>query len=226
MSKLLNFLRRNKTPLTEEELEKNERRNAAALYARNLWKQHKIFSPSSPLREQWNRIMVWLVMYNCVQIPMSLAFTFEAGAKDSLDILDSALDAAFGIDILLNCRTSFMVDDGHEEKLVTDGKKIFYSYIQGWFAIDALATFPWQAFGSSGFLKLIKVARLARFAKATNDRAASSARILKLGLGWMLVAHWIACIWWAIGMYEWNKQKVSLEPLPYSSWMIRVGPIW
>ena len=48
---------------------------------------------------------------------------------------------------------------------------------------------------------------------------------MKLGGGWMLVSHWIACIWWAIGMYEWNKQKYSLEPLPYSSWMIRVAPV-
>ena len=216
MEKLKELILRKKHVATEEE----ELEHAQAQIARNIWKQYRLFPPSSPLRNQWNSLMMWLVLYNCLQIPLSLAFTFEPGTQKGLDYFDVIVDSCFGVDILLNFRTTFYVD----EELVYDNNKITMRYAWGWFPLDFLATFPWQAVGNLGYLKLIKVARLSRLAKGGTHRGASSARILKLGLGWMLVAHWIACIWWAIGMYEWNKQKYSLEPLAHSSWMIRVGP--
>jgi len=210
------LLQRKRHEPTEEELE----HNMEAEIARNLWVQHKIFPPTSPRRRLWNMLMLYLVLYNCIQIPLSLAFTFEVKSQDGLDYFDIFVDAAFGVDILLNFRTSYY----EEEELVHDTKAIAKKYFYGWFSLDLLATFPWQALGLR-YLKIIKVARLSRLAKGGSLRGASSARILRLGGGWMLVAHWIACIWFFIGTYEWEKQKDSFTPLEYESWMIRVAPV-
>ena len=48
---------------------------------------------------------------------------------------------------------------------------------------------------------------------------------MRLGGGWMLVAHWVACVWFAIGVGEYDRQALSDTVLAYSSWMTRVAPI-
>ena len=115
-----------KRPPTEEDLE----HSAEAEIARNLWVKFKIFPPTSPRRRLWNMLMLYLVLYNCIQIPLSLAFTFEDGSQDGLDYFDIFIDSAFGIDIVLNFRTTFY----EEEELVHDTKIIMKKYLYGWCA--------------------------------------------------------------------------------------------
>ena len=112
--------------MTDEEQEENEQ----AEIARNLWKNYRIFPPTSPLREQWNKLMLYLVLYNCLQIPLSLAFTFEEASQQGLDNFDVVVDALFGIDILLNLRTTYY----EEEEIVTDWKKAMKRYLYSWYA--------------------------------------------------------------------------------------------
>ena len=41
----------------------------------------------------------------------------------------------------------------------------------------------------------------------------------------MLVAHWIACIWFSMGAWGYEQQKNSNTTNQYQSWMLRVPPI-
>jgi len=204
--------------LGEEEQEQKAR---DAEIARNLWKNYRILPPTSPWRERWNQLMLYLVLYNCFQIPFSLAYSLDEDAKDGFRIFDIIVDSGFAVDILLNFRTSYIED----EEIERDSKVIMKRYAKGWFLIDFLATFPWQAIGDLKFMKIIKVARLSRLAKGGSLRAASSARILRLAGGWMLVAHWVACIWFAIGAWGFEQQKNTNETNQYTSWMTRVPPL-
>ena len=41
----------------------------------------------------------------------------------------------------------------------------------------------------------------------------------------MLVTHWIACIWFAIGVWGFELQKNANTTNEYTSWMLRVPPV-
>ena len=135
--------------------EEDEQRARDAEIAQNLWRQYRILPPTSPAREQWNQLMLMLVLYNCVQIPFSLAISVDEEAKDGFEVFDIIVDSCFAVDILLNFRTTYYDD----EELVKEAKIIMKKYAKGWFPIDFLATFPWQALGNLRFMKIIKVAR-------------------------------------------------------------------
>ncbi|KAL1524301.1 hypothetical protein AB1Y20_019204 [Prymnesium parvum] len=191
-----------------------------AANSRKLWKKYRLLPPTSKGRTRWNQLMLLFVLYNCFQIPLSLSITFDDAAKDGFNRFDFVVDSFFLIDMLLNFRTSYY----EGEELVTDGWKVMKTYAEHWFLIDFIATFPWQILGLR-VMKLCKVLRLTRLAKGGSLRAANSARILRLAGGWMLVTHWTACTWFAIGTFGYEEQKGSNSSLQYESWMLRVPPI-
>ncbi|KAK3696477.1 hypothetical protein QZH41_011803, partial [Actinostola sp. cb2023] len=125
------------------------------------------------------------------------------------------VDALFVIDILLNFRTTY-VEEG--EVLVTKPIKIAIYYMKSYFVVDLVAAIPWELLidadlkENTTLFSLLKTARLLRLFRAArkldrNYEYMTSLLFLML-MFFMLVAHWMACAWYAIGFTE-NKATVS-----------------
>lgn len=116
-----------------------------------------------------------LAIWNSIQIPYSIAFT-PNDDKSTFDIiLNLAVDLFFMTDIVLNFRTSFIIEETGEE--VFDNKRIALQYLKGRFWIDILSSIPTdlllimfsevngQAKTALTAVKLLKLIRLARLSK-------------------------------------------------------------
>ena len=154
--------------------------------------------------------MFVLVFYNCVYIPIELSFTTVEKV-----VVHCAIDMC---DIVLNFRTTYY--DSNNE-LVMVPRKIALRYCRSWFPVDLLAVFPFELFaaasgggsvcgggeedssGFSGFTGLFKIFRLLRLGRIMKilDKlsGANFVRILYYLVGFVMVAHWQACIWWVVG---------------------------
>ncbi|KPP78500.1 potassium voltage-gated channel subfamily H member 7-like, partial [Scleropages formosus] len=103
-------------------------------------------------------------------------------------------------------------------EVVSHPGKIAIHYFKGWFLIDMVAAIPFDLliFGSGsdetttliGLLKTARLLRLVRVARKLDRYSEYGAAVLVLLMCiFALIAHWLACIWYAIG----NVEKPYLE---------------
>ena len=192
------------------------------------------------------QMMFIFVIYNSIYIPINIAFNIDKPLAQC--IIDLMIDVLFISDMLLNLRTTYYDE---ENELVLDKKAIYRKYLcSTWFGIDVLAVFPFdlvfQAQWTCGIpnatdnqdgsfttviklLKALRLLRLVRFRKEL-DRL-SGAALLRVAVAlsiFLLVAHWVACVWWAVGtfgFYEdggFNTSAVNCDRTKPCSWFRRV----
>jgi len=89
--------------------------------------------------------MFVLVFYNCVYIPVELAFTTVEKVTAHC-VIDYMVDILFLIDIIINFRTTYY--DANNE-LVMVPRQIALRYLKTWFPIDFLAVFPFELFAAA-----------------------------------------------------------------------------
>lgn len=183
----------------------------------------------SPFKAVWDWIVLLLVVYTAVFTPYFAAFLLNedetrmklnsdsltrkinAATKqaDPLVIIDLIVDVIFISDIFINFRTTF-VRDG---EVISNARKIAVNYAKGWFIIDAAAAIPFDLllFGSgtsdtmtiTGILKTVRLIRLLRVVKKIDQYLEYGAAMLFLLLAtFTLIAHWLACIFYAIAFFE------------------------
>ncbi|XP_030747357.1 potassium voltage-gated channel subfamily H member 2 isoform X2 [Sitophilus oryzae] len=188
----------------------------------------------SPFKAVWDWIILILVMYTAIFTPYVAAFLLgepdfnnrksKKYSEDPIVIIDLIVDVTFIIDILINFRTTYV--SGNDE-IVSDPGKIAIHYLKGWFLIDLVAAVPFDLlfFGSNtdedsqsinekqqtttliGLLKTARLLRLVRVARKIDRYSEYGAAVLLLLMAtFALIAHWLACIWYAIG---------NAERLPY-----------
>lgn len=129
---------------------------------------------NSNFRMRWDLIVCLLAIYNCVSIPVSVAF--DPDPSIGLTVWERTLDCLFAIDLLLNFRTTYINSKTGFE--VTEWKKIAINYfITGRFFIDLGASIPLDLFLESetsssnkklkllGLMKLIRLLRLGRIVR-------------------------------------------------------------
>ncbi|KAL7670634.1 hypothetical protein ACOME3_005566 [Neoechinorhynchus agilis] len=130
-----------------------------------------------------------------------------------LVIIDVIVDILFIFDIFINFRTTFV---NRNEELVVTPSKISTHYLKGWFIIDLIAAIPFDLVfmivrrGVNGetttLMGLLKTARLLRLVRVARrlDRYSEygTAMLILLMASFALIAHWLACIWYAIGNAE------------------------
>ncbi|XP_012556302.2 potassium voltage-gated channel unc-103 isoform X1 [Hydra vulgaris] len=161
----------------------------------------------------WDWFILLLVMYTAIATPYMV--TFLSGTNKLLTLIDTVIDFIFLIDILLNFRTSF-VDSSNE--VVYNPYRIAKNYLKGWFILDFLAAFPFQLIclilktnQTTVLISLGKSARLRRLVRITRKVDMYSeyniALLLLLVFGFTLIAHWFACLWYAIGVKECTSQN-------------------
>uniref|UniRef100_A0ABM5GM67 Voltage-gated inwardly rectifying potassium channel KCNH2 n=1 Tax=Pogona vitticeps TaxID=103695 RepID=A0ABM5GM67_9SAUR len=174
----------------------------------------------SPFKAVWDWLILLLVIYTAIFTPYSAAFLLndkEEHVRHScgyscspLNVVDLIVDIMFIIDILINFRTTYV---NTNEEVVSHPAKIAIHYFKGWFLIDMVAAIPFDLliFGSGseetttliGLLKTARLLRLVRVARKLDRYSEYGAAVLFLLMcTFALIAHWLACIWYAIGNME------------------------
>ncbi|XP_072523232.1 voltage-gated inwardly rectifying potassium channel KCNH6 [Salminus brasiliensis] len=175
----------------------------------------------SPFKAVWDWVILLLVLYTAVFTPYSAAFLLNELEEERrrpcgytcnpLNVVDAVVDVLFIVDIMINFRTTYV---NHNDEVVTHPKRIAIHYIKGWFLIDMVAAVPFDLLifksGSDettttliGLLKTARLLRLVRVARKLDQYSEYGAAVLVLLMcTFVLIAHWLACIWYAIGHVE------------------------
>ncbi|XP_078397348.1 voltage-gated inwardly rectifying potassium channel KCNH2-like [Cetorhinus maximus] len=189
----------------------------------------------SPFKAVWDWLILLLVIYTAIFTPYSAAFLLndqeEVKRRDCgyscnpLNVVDLIVDIMFIIDILINFRTTYV---NSNDEVVSHPGKIAIHYFKGWFLIDMVAAIPFDLLifrsGSDetttliGLLKTARLLRLVRVARKLDRYSEYGAAVLFLLMcTFALIAHWLACIWYAIG----NVERTFLEPK--IGWLYSLG---
>nr|XP_046226841.1 potassium voltage-gated channel subfamily H member 2 isoform X2 [Scatophagus argus] len=175
----------------------------------------------SPFKAVWDWLILLLVIYTAILTPYSAAFLLndqEDPAMQSciyscspLNVVDLIVDIMFIIDILINFRTTYV---NSNDEVVSHPVRIAVHYFKGWFLIDMVAAIPFDLLiyrnGEEtttliGLLKTARLLRLVRVARKLDRYSEYGAAVLFLLMcTFALIAHWLACIWYAIGNVERN----------------------
>ncbi|XP_057681704.1 potassium voltage-gated channel subfamily H member 6 [Corythoichthys intestinalis] len=174
----------------------------------------------SPFKAFWDWIILLLVLYTAVFTPYSATFLLDEHGDarqrtcgytcDPLNVVDLMVDVLFIVDIVINLRTTYV---DHNDEVVTQPGRIAKHYIKGWFPIDLFAAIPFDLLifrsGSdemvtlTSLLKTARLLRLVRVARKLDRYSEYGAAVLFLLMcTFVLIAHWLACIWYAIGFVE------------------------
>ncbi|KAL7053947.1 hypothetical protein AAHC03_026675 [Spirometra sp. Aus1] len=183
----------------------------------------------SPIRAVWDWFILLLVIYTVIFTPYMTAFLLNykgfnctqpqqryPGHRSILGTVDIMVDIMFVFDIIINFRTTYV---NKNDEVVSNPRKIANHYLKGWFLIDLVAAIPFDAlfFRSqekqpTALIGLLKSARLLRLMSVARklDRYSEygTAILVLLTAVFALIAHWLACIWYAIG----NAEHQHMEP--------------
>ncbi|CAF1252703.1 unnamed protein product [Adineta steineri] len=185
---------------------------------------HTIILHYSPFKAVWDWFILLLVIYTAIVTPYIAAFLMHEDGPNkqrsrpsrALNVIELIVDVMFVIDLLVNLRTTYVK---RNEELVTRASKIAKHYLKGWFLIDVTAAIPFDILFSliqtkgggestvlMGLLKTARLLRLVRIARKLDRYSEYGIGVLiLLTATFALIAHWLACIWYAIGRLERNN---------------------
>lgn len=143
-----------------------------------------------------------------------LKTSLEQSSDNTLQIAELLVDIFFIIDILINFRTTYV---NKQDEVVSHPAKIAIHYFKGWFLIDLVAAIPFDVLIDEnaqtdtniiGLLKTARLLRLVRVARKIDRYSEYGAAVLfLLMMGFTLIAHWLACLWYWIGRNEQGTLK-------------------
>uniref|UniRef100_A0A3B4DN17 Voltage-gated inwardly rectifying potassium channel KCNH2 n=1 Tax=Pygocentrus nattereri TaxID=42514 RepID=A0A3B4DN17_PYGNA len=154
----------------------------------------------SPFKAVWDWVILLLVIYTAIFTPYSASFLLsdeeEAAMQrcgyscSPLNVVDLIVDIMFVVDIVINFRTTYV---NTNDEVVSQPGRIAVHYFKGWFLIDLVAAIPFDLL----IYRLVRVAR-----KLDRYSEYGAAVLFLLMCTFALIAHWLACIWYAIGNVE------------------------
>ncbi|XP_040026611.2 voltage-gated inwardly rectifying potassium channel KCNH2 isoform X1 [Gasterosteus aculeatus] len=212
----------------------------------------------SPFKAVWDWVILLLVIYTAIFTPYSATFLLsdqeEAAIQtcgyscSPLNVVDLIVDIMFLVDIIINFRTTYV---NSNDEVVSQSSRIAVHYFKGWFLIDMVAAIPFDLLiyrsgeevvrgggeGETttliGLLKTARLLRLVRVARKLDRYSEYGAAVLFLLMcTFALIAHWLACIWYAIGNVErsssagigWLDNLGEQLGRPYNESIIGSGP--
>ncbi|XP_051267187.1 potassium voltage-gated channel subfamily H member 6-like [Dicentrarchus labrax] len=212
----------------------------------------------SPFKAVWDWVILLLVIYTAIFTPYSATFLLseqEEAAMQTcgyscspLNVVDLIVDIMFIVDIIINFRTTYV---NSNDEVVSQSSRIAVHYFKGWFLIDMVAAIPFDLLiyrsgeevvrgggeGETttliGLLKTARLLRLVRVARKLDRYSEYGAAVLFLLMcTFALIAHWLACIWYAIGNVErstsagigWLDNLGEQLGKPYNDSIIESGP--
>lgn len=165
--------------------------------------------PHHPAKRAWDALVLATTVFAAVEVPLRLALGYPVEGW-LLDV-DWVITAIFAFDIVFTFNTALR----QAGSLITDRRVLARRYLERWFWVDLLATVPFDvALGAAlwpgaaealRLLRLLRVLRLARVAQLMRRWSGSrlinpSALRMAVFFFWVvLVAHWMACMWLALG---------------------------
>jgi len=124
-----------------------------------------LFYPDGKFRQVWNSVLLVFMLYTAILVPYRIAFG-ETCFWDVWTVLDVLLDVVFCLDICVNFCSVAETASG---RLEVRRKAIALLYLQSWFPLDFLSSFPTTAVdyavgteGSSSVGKYNSLMRLVR----------------------------------------------------------------
>lgn len=170
----------------------------------------------------------WLILiatfYVAILVPFSASFRDQQNKAEPVGTIyvDVFVEIIFIIDIILSFRTTYVNKKG---EVVTDTKSILTHYLRGWFICDLLAALPFDVlyaanlYSRNTLIHLLKLTRLLRLVRlfAKMDRYSQYSYIILtlLMLGFSLLAHWLACLWYVIAVEEIELNPVDWDVSKY-----------
>uniref|UniRef100_A0AAV2JSK0 Ion transport domain-containing protein n=1 Tax=Knipowitschia caucasica TaxID=637954 RepID=A0AAV2JSK0_KNICA len=178
------------------------------------WPPSLLFHNGCPLlnhggiaRTLWDIIVNVATLYIAIIVPYEITFMRANLANRPTLGLDTIMEIFFVLDILVNFRTSYEV----EEVLVTDSRSICVRYVKFWLLIDIIAATPLDllhifnihVIDMMHLMKTVRLVRLVRLIKKLEKYSANSTLVLSiLMFSFTLIAHWAACVWYEIGLFD------------------------
>lgn len=164
---------------------------------------------------------MFVVVYTCMEIPLTLAFNIELTLNDTAGCLSLSMDILLLTDIVVHFRTAYF-DKWDRLNLVRDPRSIARKYICGWFFIDLFTSMPFELalptthettghifdiFRMLRFVRIIKMVRLFKMMKIFDDVVSQIAarefllflKFLKVFFLLLICTHLAACIWFFVG---------------------------
>ncbi|CAL8098242.1 unnamed protein product [Calicophoron daubneyi] len=189
-----------------------------------------------PVKAVWDWLVLVFVIYTAVFTPYAAAFLLQEAKlrrryhdgwgryggltpdHNPLQIIDLFVDVMFIIDIFINFRTTYV---NKNDELVSHPCRIAIHYLKGWLLIDVVAAIPFDLllFGAEtddmitliGLLKTARLLRLVRVVRKLDRYSEYGAAVLLLLMAtFVLIAHWLACIWYAVGNIERQQFNVRI----------------
>ncbi|ETN08973.1 hypothetical protein PPTG_11041 [Phytophthora nicotianae INRA-310] len=166
----------------------------------------------STFRQWWDFVLTASIAYVIVMTPIKVGFDVQSsGLNYALDVV---VDVIYLIEMVLNFFTSYEDDATGEE--IKELDKIRRNYLQSWFLVDAVSSFPSSLVGTTnGLLTMSKILKVARVAKISDsglvrtisghiDRSMnpSMLRMLKLTVIFLVSQHLIACTYYYISFNQ------------------------
>ena len=154
-----------------------------------------VVPPGNPVVGFFDLIVAVCVVFSSVVAPMKVAY--RAKFLPELEVLT---DAVFWLDIALQFCSGFE-ERGYP---VLSFKRVARRYASTWLMIDLLAVFPWELISRhSSFVALGKTVRLVRLRRLLAHTKLISGdnvlRVLMILSFWLLITHWCACFFFALG---------------------------
>uniref|UniRef100_A0A8C7IK25 Potassium voltage-gated channel, subfamily H (eag-related), member 6a n=1 Tax=Oncorhynchus kisutch TaxID=8019 RepID=A0A8C7IK25_ONCKI len=164
----------------------------------------------SPFKAVWDWVILLLVIYTAVFTPYSAAFLLNEVEDElrrscgytcnPLNVVDLVVDVMFIVDILINFRTTYV---NHNDEVVSHPGRIAQHYFKGWFLIDIVAAIPFDLLIFRSVMVLfLQCWSVYQFNKLDRYSEYGAAVLFLLMCTFALIAHWLACIWYAIGNAE------------------------
>ena len=109
-----------------------------------------MWSVNNNHRMNWDLLIIFFALYNCVMIPLNVAFNTELDEvlPTWLDIGEKFIDIMFVLDIFLNFRTTFINPKTNIE--IIEPERVAKNYLNSIrFPVDLLASIPFDYFISA-----------------------------------------------------------------------------
>lgn len=190
-----------------------------AIIETDHWIRHLLFHPSSFTRAVWDIMSLLLVAYDMVFLPMGF---FDLPDNAVFEFAQWVTRVFWTMDIAMSFLSGYVRLDGTIEMRPS---RLCRKYISTWFALDAVIILSdwFEIIGAgvgalrllkgSRIFRIIRMVRLLRMAKMQqriggfieriqSEKTEIMVDILKIVTVLLVVAHLMACSWWAIGVKE------------------------
>ena len=105
--------------------------------------QRWVILPDGNFRVTWDLLIMSLVLYYAILTPIRSCFTVPTASEDVFQALEVVFNICFLADIAFNFCTAFRYRSGPNQGILeTRHPVIVRTYLQSWFWVDLVASFP------------------------------------------------------------------------------------